>query len=67
MCSKIYLFTFTVPPIGLPGAEEVANPAHLKQPISVGLCGGTVDHVTLVKLHWVIVFWLGLEGHLSFK
>lgn len=61
-CSKNGLFTSALPPISWPEVEEVeevANPAHLKQPIRAGLRGGTVDHVTL--LYWVSVFLISSE------
>lgn len=42
----------------------VTHPTSNSQSVWAG-CGGMVSHVTLVRLHWVSVFWSVLEGHLS--
>lgn len=40
----VYLFFF--PPISDGEVEEVVDPTHSQQPIRMGVCGGTVGHVT---------------------
>lgn len=43
----------------------MADPSHLREPISVCLRRGMVSHVILGRFHWVSVFWSALDGHLN--